>query len=437
MKMRSKIEKLKEGEKAAGISGSVILVLALLKVLIGLFSGSLILISDALHSFADFVVMLTSWFGLRISQKKPTEKFPYGFYKSENIATLFISIFILLGAVELLKEGYFKLFSISVLSLPFYCLLVALISIITSYFLANYLSRIGKRINAQSLVVSSKEKLLDVFSSIIVFIGILLSIYQVPYVEGIFTIAISIMVLKVGIFSMKDSIFALMDITPSEDLVKKIERTISSIQGVEEFRGLKLRKSGPFIFGEVKVKVKKGINVEKAHEIADHIEKKIADEVEEVDSFTIHIEPHEKKIIKVAIPIALDKGLSSPLMEHFGRAKNFLFAILDKEKKKIEAFYVKSNPFMLERVKAGLSVVNFLLKEKIDTVLTKEIGEISFHTLRDNLVEIYKTEGKTVKEIIDDFFDGKLNKLEKPTRKEEETIERRWGRRGKGPWWGR
>ena len=437
MKMRSKIEKLKEGEKAAGISGSVILVLALLKVLIGLFSGSLILISDALHSFADFVVMLTSWFGLRISQKKPTEKFPYGFYKSENIATLFISIFILLGAVELLKEGYFKLFSISVLSLPFYCLLVALISIITSYFLANYLSRIGKRINAQSLVVSSKEKLLDVFSSIIVFIGILLSIYQVPYVEGILTIAISLMILKVGIFSMKDSIFALMDIMPSEDLVNKVREVISSIQGVEEFKDLKLRKSGPFIFGEVKVKVKKGINVEKAHEIADRIEKKIADEVEEVDSFTTHIEPHEKKIMKVVIPIALDKGLDSPLMEHFGRTKNFFFAILDKEKKKVETFYVKSNPFMLERVKAGLSVVNFLLKEKIDTVLTKEIGEISFHTLRDNLVEIYKTEGKTVKEIIDDFFDGKLNKLEKPTRKEEETIERRWGRRGKGPWWGR
>ena len=438
--MKKKVEKLKEGEKAAGISGIVSLLLASLKAIVGFLSGSLILISDSLHSFADSIVIFAAWFGLKFSQKKPTEKFPYGYYKSENLITLFISLFILFGSLDLLKEGYESLFSIPTLTLPLPALLVALISIITSYFLANYLSKVGRKINAQSLIVKSKETMIDIFSSSMVFIGILLSFYKVPYIEGIFTIAISLAVLKIGISSIKDSIFSLMDVAPSEELTKKIKKIISSIKGVEGYRNLKLRKSGPFVFGEVNIRVQKNINVKKAHEIADELEKKIIDEVEEVDSFNIHIEPHEKKEVKIAIPISQDNGLDSQLMEHFGRTSYFLFVLVDKEKKKVKTFYTKSNPFRLKRAKVGLSVANFLLKEKIDLILTKEIGEISFHTLRDNLIEIFMAKGNTAKEAINNFLEGRAEAIEKPTKKEEETIESRLEtfrgrRRRRGPWW--
>ena len=434
--MKSKIEKLKAGERAARNSGISILLLALLKAIVGFLSNSLILISDALHSIADFIAIFAAWFGLKISQRKPTEKFPYGYYKAETLATLFISIFILIAAFELLKEGYEKIFSASAITLPLPALSVALISLFYSYFLSGYLSKVGKQINAQSLIASSREKMVDVFSSILVFVGILLAFYRVPYVEGVFTIGISLLVLKIGIASIKDSIFGLMDIMPSVELVKKVEEIISACKGIEEYKDLRLRKAGPFVFGEVTIKIEKKINVEKAHQIADKIEKEVINSIPEIDSFTIHVEPHEKKEIKVAIPLSIKKGLDSRIMEHFGRANYFLFAKLDRESKRIKGFYVKANPFKLERVKAGLSTAKFLTKEKVDVLITKEIGEISFHTLRDNLIEIYKAEGKTARDAIKNFLEGKLSRIEEPTRKEAETIESKWGRhRRRGPWW--
>lgn len=439
--MNQKIEKLKEGEKAARNSGISILLLALIKALIGFLSNSLILISDALHSLADFIAIFAAWFGLRISQRKPTEKFPYGYYKAETLATFFISIFILIAAFELLKEGYEKIFSISSIIFPLPALSVALASLFYSYILSRYLEKIGNKINTQSLITSSKEKIVDVFSSFLVFVGILLSFYKVPYVEGILTIGISLLVLKIGIFSIKDSIFGLMDIAPSADLAKKIEELILSSKGIREYKDLKLRKAGPFVFGEVTIKVEKAINVEKAHQIADRLEKEVV-KIPEIDSFIIHVEPHEKKEIKVAVPISENKGLNSKLMEHFGRANYFLFAKLDMEIKQIKDFYVKANPYKLEKVKAGLSTAKFLLKEKVDVLLTKQIGEISFHTLRDNLISIFMAKGATAKDAINSFLEGKAEGIEKPTKKEEETIEAKlrpgWGKgfgRRRGPWW--
>ena len=385
-------------------------------------------------------MVFAGFIGLHYAKKKPNEKFPYGYYKAENLAAFFVSLFILYAALELIQEGYSKLFSLPEITMPVEALSISLFSTILSFFLARYMEKVGKEINSQALIANGKERFAHVFSGLVVFIVILLSFFKIPYVEGIATIIFSLIVLKAGISSAKDSIFSLMDVAPPEELNKKIKEIISSVKGVEELKELKLRRAGPFVFGEASIKVGKNIDVEKAHRIADEIEEKVKKEVEEVDSLTIHVEPHEKEEVKIAIPISLDKGLNSKVMEHFGRADNFIFLFVDRKNKKIKDFYVKRNPFKREAIRAGLAVSKFLKKERVDVVITKEIGEISFHTLRDNLIEIYKAEGESVKEIIDNFLEGKLRVLGKPTREEKEKISTRirrmWGR-WRGGRWGR
>ncbi|MHA1742740.1 MAG: cation diffusion facilitator family transporter, partial [Candidatus Heimdallarchaeota archaeon] len=238
MGVEEKVDRLKEGEKTAGIVTGITFLLALVKGLIGFLSGSVILMTDALHSAADSTTGFASWLGLKISQRKPNEKFPYGYYKAENLATLFISAFILYTAVELLLEGYTRLFTVSKLILPALALGTALISSAVSFFMAKYLKRTGEKINSQSLIATSQERMTDVLSSAIVFVAILLTFYKIPYVEGVLTIFISLLVLKIGLFTAKDSIFALMDISPSKEIEKIVEETISSIAGVEGFNNL-------------------------------------------------------------------------------------------------------------------------------------------------------------------------------------------------------
>jgi len=90
-----KISTLKRGERAAKISSLAATLLLFSKGLVGTLSGSIALIADAVHSLSDVSTCLAVWFGLRFAQKKPTEAFPYGYYKAETLASLVVSVVIL------------------------------------------------------------------------------------------------------------------------------------------------------------------------------------------------------------------------------------------------------------------------------------------------------------------------------------------------------
>ena len=410
-----RISKLKQGEKTAGISTIAIILLAFVEALIGFLSGNTILMIDALHNAADSVASFASWFGLKISQRAPTERFRYGYYKAESLATLFVAIFILYAAFELLLEGYSKLFAVPEITMPIEALGIAVVSAVGSYLLARYMRETGEKIDSQSLIANAQERTTHVFSSIIIFVAILLTFYKVSYVESIITMFFSIVIFRIGILSAKDSIFALMDVSPSQEMEKKVREVIASISGVEDYEDLKLRRAGPYVFGEAKVKIRKFVDVRRAHEISENIENKIKDEIDRIDSFTIHIEPYKGRKQKLVIPIQNKDELNSKIMDHFGRANHFIFITV--EDGEVTSHYIKDNPHKMSKVRAGLSAAHEVLKEKVDVLVTRQIGEISIHNLRDHLVDVYLTKRRIVKNAVDDFTDNKLERLTEPTRK--------------------
>ncbi len=408
------VSTLKKGELVVRNSGIVSLFLLVIKIVAGLITGSIVLLSDSLDSASDLVGMIAAWFGLKIAQRKPTKKFPYGYYKAESLASLFVSFLILYASIELIISGVSKIFVKPAITIPLFAILTAFASLITSYVLSRYLKAKGTEINSSLLINSSKERLIDAVKSSIVLVSIIASYYGVFYVESIVTIFISLLVLRVGLFSIKDSVVALMDVSPSKEVENKIINIIKEIKGIEGYSGLKLRTSGPFIFGHVKIKVKKYINVKKAHEIADELEAKVKHAVKQIDTFLVHVEPYKSTKQKIVIPIKENKGLDSKVTSQFGRADNFIFITLKKGK--IKSFYAKKNIFKGKKIRAGLSAVKYVLKENIDALVTASIGEISFHTLRDNLVDVYKTNGLSVKDVVRNYLNNKLTLLKSPTK---------------------
>ena len=406
---------LKKGQVCAGKVIFAVLVFAILKGIFGFLSSSVALLSDALHSISDAFEGFFVWLGFKISKRKPTEKFPYGFYKAESLTALFVSFLIILAGFEILKESFQRIFIFRSLRIPQIAVIVAILDAIFLFLLGKYELRIGKEINSQSLINQGRELKLHIISSSLVVIGILSSSFGIPKVEGSVGILLSLFVFKVGIESLKDSIFSLMDVSPSKEIERNIKKILKSFPNVEEFSDLKLRKSGPFIFGEAKIKVKKFVPVEKVHEITDDIERKIKNEISQVDSFLLHPEPFKEKEQKIALPVDNKENKNSKISATLSRA-NF-FAFLKVKEKNIESIEFKENPYKEKKIRAGLAVGNFLLKEKIDVLITKEIGPISLHFLRDNFIEIYQTKENTISKTLQKFFEGKLKILKKATRK--------------------
>lgn len=411
-------ESMKKGERTALITTIATFLLAVFKGIAGFLSGSVALITDAVHSGADLVPIIASWFGLRISQKDPNEKFPYGYYKAESLTTLFVSIFLIYIAIEFVLEGYSKLFVISTISYPVAAGLVALSSAVISVFIARYQKRVGKEIDSQSLIANSKETLADVFSSCIVLIAIILAHYRVPHAEGVATIIISIFIFKSGLEFFIDSLQSLMDISPGDKVEEDVKKILNEIPEVENFKDLRSRRSGPFVFGDATVEIKGFLDIKRAHEIADKIEDKVTEKVKRLETFIVHVEPVEKTEVNISIPVETDEGLDSKLSNQFGRAKYFLITTINQKEKEIINFKTIKNEYRNTENKAGHHAAHKLVNEGINDVLTKKIGEISYHTLRDHLTGIYKIKGKNTKQAIESYMNKELEKIKKPTKEE-------------------
>jgi predicted Fe-Mo cluster-binding NifX family protein len=255
---------------------------------------------------------------------------------------------------------------------------------------------------------------MHLFSSALVLIGLFAAFFKVMYLEGIMGILISLFIFKIGIESAKDSIFALIDVSPSKEIEEKVRKVLESISGVRGFENLRLRKAGPFVFGEVEVKLGKSVNINRAREISDNIEKEIRRKVKSVDSLMVGVAPEVAENQKLCIPVEREEGLNSKISAYFGRAKKFMF--IELKKGELKNFYFKDNPYFETKVRAGLEASRYVVKEKIDSIITKEMGPISLHALRDNVVDVYQGIDGNAKELLDKFLKGKLKLLGEPTR---------------------
>ena len=403
-------------EKGQGIALKIVfavIAFAVAKGVVGFISGSVVLLADAVHSTADAFSTLLVWFGLKISRRKPNQQFPYGYYKAENLSTLVIAVLIFYAGFEIIQASITKLTSSATLNIPLVAMGVAFLDATVMFLIGSYEVKIGKKIHAQSLIADGSESKMHLLSSSIVLGGLLGSWFHIPYIEGIAGIIISFFIFSVGITSAKDSVLSLMDVSPNPDIEKRVRKIVKQTPAVQNLEGLRLRKSGPFVFGEAKIQLRSEVKLAKLHQLTEEIEGEIKKQIPQIDSFLIYAEPAKKEKMVVAIPVQENQVLKSKVSQSFSHAPFFAFVTLEKEK--ISSLVIKKNPYQKKTLRAGLSVGHYLIKQRTGLVLTPEIGPITFHILGDNLVRVYQAEGETLAQVIQNFLEGKLSRLAKPT----------------------
>jgi len=406
----------RKGENAAKISAAVLLAFSVLKGIVAIISGSVALLADSIHSFADVFSSVAVWAGLKLVQRKPTERFPYGYYKAETFALLIVAITIISSGVLIFVEAVDKLLTPTVILFPSLILIVAVFSGIVSYFLSRYKKKVGNLIGSQSLVGEGKHSMVDVFTSLMVFVGVFFSSLGYLSAEVLAGLAIGMYVIKVGLWFGKDAVLVLMDACLSPERALQMKEIAENVSGVRGVHNIRLRKSGPVVFGEMHIEVQQDLPLDRAHAISHEVEEKIKKVFKDVESISIHVGLTHKEKIKVGIPVMEDKGLESIASVHFGNAP--LFAFIEMEKGQIGYVYVKVNEAARLQRKKGITAAQFLVNEKVDTVLAGDVGEGPFHLLNDSLVRIhYLPEPVKIEEAIRLLNQNKLERMTTQTEK--------------------
>lgn len=418
-------ELLKRGQRVAIAATIAISLLAVAKFFIGHLFDSRILIADAFHSGVDVLAIFASWFGLQLASLKKSARFPYGLYKAETFATLVIGAFITWAGIENFLEGLRKLFlSPPDQAFPFLPLIVSGLSVIVSYFVAKIEKQTGVFINSRALQANAAEAFLDIGTSVVVFGGILLAYARILYVEGAIVMFIAVLIIRLGIQNIRTSVLILMDANLDPKLREEIKRRISAIDGVKSVGDIKVRQSGPFRMVECNIATGPSIPVFKAHELADRIENFIEREYGTIESVLVHVEPVRQHILSAIIPVKEMNGMDSRVHGHFGRAPYFIILRLgDKGEAEIEDFYYNEFLGKKEGIHIAVKVIKVIIKHDLDIVFTSRIGEIAFHMLKDNFIDIYYAEeNATVNDIVKRYQEGGIEPITTPHPIEESEI---------------
>ncbi len=370
---------LKEGETVARNVTIITFFLALGKLAAGIVTNSVAILADAFHSFSDLIPIFAAYLGLKIAQRPKTEEFPYGYYKAENLAALFSSLFIFLLGFEILKESISRIFTKAPVTNDLLGIGMIIVSFLVSLWLYKYQMDAARKTGSQALMANALETKMDVLSTILVFFGFVSAMFGVPYVEGIVGILLSVLVFHAGYESTRESVLALMDAGVSDEEMKTIIETIKSVPRVKSTKVF-ARRSGPFVMVEVKITVPAGLDINQAHMIADRVEEKLTT-LDFVDHAVVHVEPESREKL-VARPVNEDGSLARV----FGSAPYFeIYLVSGKKRKLVEK---AKNPGYGLSKKRGVKAALFLVDKGVDEVEVVNIGHDSKEILENAGVKV-------------------------------------------------
>ncbi len=294
MKMQAE-SPLKSGERITEISITVLVALGILIFSVGLLSNSVAMRADGIHTLADAFVSVIVLIGLKLLKKNPSERFQFGYYKTETFASMIVAIFLTALGAWFLYSSYMSFISPRALDFPLVALLVSLLSAISFYVLAIYKGRVAKRLGSLSLKTDAKNSIKTGMASSIVFIGLAFSYMGFHQVESIAGMIISIFIFVVSYGAIKESSLILLDGCSCKGVRGNIKEIAESVKGVKEVHEVLLRQSGPYVMGEMHIKVDGKLSVYAANEIVEKIENKAMKQMPVLKRLTVKVEPLRKR----------------------------------------------------------------------------------------------------------------------------------------------
>lgn len=258
------------------VAGAVAIILAIVKFIVGITSGSLAVLSSAIDSMLDCLVSALNYFALKKSNANPNDKFNFGYGKIEALVALFegafivgIAVFICYSSVQKLLNGAKSVETTS-------AMLVMAISMVLTGLLVLYLRRVYKKTGNLIIKADALHYKTDLLTNLAIFIALfVIWITGYDVVDAIFGIVVSIYIAFSAFGLVKEGVYILLDGALPNDVVRAIIDILNSKEDVKSYHYLKTRKSGEKSFFSVHLVFDPNISLSKAHKVAGDIESDI------------------------------------------------------------------------------------------------------------------------------------------------------------------
>jgi cation diffusion facilitator family transporter len=279
-----------EKQRIAGVSVFAAVFLTGIKLVVGIITGSLGLLSEALHSGLDLMATVITFFSVRIAERPPDENHHYGHGKIENFSALAETVLLFITCIWIIYEAVTRLVTGKThIEVNAFSYGVVVTSIIIDYWRSRALHRVAKKYNSQALEADAVHFSTDIWSSLVVLLGLICAQFGFHLADSIAALAVALVVLGVSYRLGRRAVDALLDRSPS-GIHEKIEAVLGNTKEITRYHDLKVRASGADTFIEVNIHVTPGISITQAHSISHSVEKLIISAIPRSEVH-IHIEP--------------------------------------------------------------------------------------------------------------------------------------------------
>lgn len=295
----------KGGKKAVIVAITANFVMTVLNVAVGLMSGSYALISEGAHTLSDITTSIIAYVGFYIGQKPADDEHPIGHGRAEAISGLLIVIFLVVISWEIIHGAVEKILDPSSITVPnTLAAVMATLGIIINFSVSEYIINLGKSIKSPAIVADGKHQRTDIFSSIAILVGVVVSNMGYPILDPVIGFIIGLLILKTAYEIGKENIDHIMGKIPSKEFINQIKNVAEEIPQATNAHNIKVDYLGSYATVALHIELDGNMTLEESHKIVHLVQNNITEKIPEIKYAMVHACPigldydHNQKIDK-------------------------------------------------------------------------------------------------------------------------------------------
>lgn len=250
--------------------------LFVVKMILGLMSGSVSIVANAFHLLShlanSIILVVTFW----ATSRPATAKNPFGHGRMEHLAPLIMSIFLFVSGIQLAESSFHQ--ALDPHELHFWTALpwILLASIVVKQWLSQFVTYLGKRVHSHAILVNAFHHRVEAVMSLTVIGGLVASNnFHHSEIDGYIGILVSLWLLYLGFTHAKEAIIPILGQAPSKEMIAKIRETAKSVDGVEDVHEIIVHDYGSMYTMSMHVEIPEKFSSAEMHEIAERCERKL------------------------------------------------------------------------------------------------------------------------------------------------------------------
>jgi cation diffusion facilitator family transporter len=373
----AKMDKLKA--RATYVGAAINVFQTIIKIGFGILGQSAALVADGIHSLSDLLSDLLVIIAVKLGSREADHEHPYGHRRFETIATVILGVGLIGISGAIVWSVMERIAHPEKLPVPNVNTLgIAAVSILLNEWLYHYTKRVARQTRSKLLLANAWHQRSDAISSVVVLFGIGAVLLGYPLADAVAAVVVALMVAKIGLNLVMESIKELVDTSLPPETVADIRTAIHAIDGVEGIHLLRTRQMGEDAYIDAHIVVDPRITVSEGHMIGDAVRNDLIKRFDDVIDVLVHVDPEDDQDSDDARP--LSRGDVQSLLDRYladirPAIEDFRIHYLDGqiEVEVILPFAFSEQPQQLDKIK------------KQCALMAAEVGKI------DNVFVFFKT----------------------------------------------